>query len=310
MPTILTDEHMTGPALMPLAIGAVEDALRQRAAGLLVAPPRHNVGFGDLGALVFTIGGTAGADARVGFRVYGTFNGPHDTQIVAVWSPRTSKLEGLVVGERLGPIRTGAIGAVAVKYLSREDARIMGILGSAMQARTQLEAIATVRRIDKAYVFSRDPEKRRSFAKIMSERLGIEIEATETARAAVEQADIVVVATNSAVPVFEAGWLKPGCHVNTLGPKTTDGSELDPAVARIASAIFTDSIDQTKAYKAPFFLDGTPDAERMKELTDIFAATAPGRRRSDDITLFCSVGLAGTEVLVASRIIDSMRPPT
>ncbi|MBB3285394.1 ornithine cyclodeaminase/alanine dehydrogenase-like protein (mu-crystallin family) [Rhizobium sp. BK347] len=98
--------------------------------------------------------------------------------------------------------------------------------------------------------------------------------------------------------------MKAGAHVNTVGPKTLRGHELGLDVADAAHVIVTDSIEQTRTYASPFFLAGSAHETRMRDLADIVANKVPGRTLPSDTTLFCSVGLAGTEVAVASAIFD------
>lgn len=306
MPIILNDDDLKGYALMGVAIDAVESAFLARARGEAVSPPRHHVAFPGRGDLVFTVGGVLGEAPLAGFRVYETFGGAERTQIVAVWSADDGKLKGLILGERLGAIRTGAIGGVAIRQLSLPDARIVGVLGSGLQARTQLAAAVAVRKIALARVYSRDAAHRAAFAAEMQQELGIEVRPAGSAREAVGNADIVICATSSPRPVIAAADLKPGTHVNTLGPKTIEAYELGLDVAEVAVVIATDSTEQTRAYGAPFFLAGSAHEQRMVELSDIVAGKAAGRRGAGETTLFCSVGLAGTEVVVASAIFDSL----
>ena len=159
--TILTDKDVVELADMASAIEAVTRAFEARASGALIAPPRHSVTFPDLGALTFTIGGVAGDAALAGFRVYDTFDthgAPH-TQIVAVWNARDGSLQGVILGERLGDLRIGAIGGLAIRHMARADSKILGMIGSGAQARTQVAAAATVR-LHKVRVYSRDTENR------------------------------------------------------------------------------------------------------------------------------------------------------
>ncbi|MBP2547874.1 ornithine cyclodeaminase [Neorhizobium galegae] len=312
MTRILTDHDLQMPALMPLAIEAVEDVLRQRARGAFVSPPRHAVSIDGAGDLVFTIGGGAGGQSPVaGFRAYTTFSVQQDDQLVAVWNVETGTLKAVVIGSLLGAIRTGAIGGAAIRYLSREDAQVVAVIGSGLQARTQLEAAVAVRPVREVRVFSRSAENRDRFAMEMQQRLGRPVQAVETARAAVEGADIVLCATVSPEPVIRAEWLKPGAHINTVGPKTAEAHELPVEVAAMARRIATDSPAQLQAYGRPFFLAGTPQLSRMEDLADIVAGALPagatGQGRGlDDVTLFCSTGLAGTEVVVASALSDHL----
>jgi ornithine cyclodeaminase len=301
---ILRDDDLVGSELMGVAINALDAAFLARAQDQMISPPRHHVSFSNRGDLVFTVGGMLGEKPLAGFRVYETFDGVEHSQIVAVWSVEDAKLKGIVLGERLGNIRTGAIGGVAIRYLSSPDAKIVGILGSGAQARTQLAAATTVRQITSARVYSRDEKNRTTFAQEMERELGIEVRPVGSVLDAARDADIVICATTSSTPIIHASDLKLGVHVNTVGPKTQRGYELGLDIADVADVIATDSPEQTRAYASPFFLAGSGNEHRMADLADIIAKREIGRRSSQDTTLFCSVGLAGTEVVVASAIID------
>src|SRR5262245_29263948 len=162
---------------MPAAIAAVARAFEARVAGTLVAPARHIVSFPECGNLSFTIGGVGGEAALAGFRVYDTFDtagAPH-TQIVAVWDARTGTLQGIILGERLGDLRTGAIGGLAIRHMARADAGTLGVIGSGAQARTQIMAAAAVRRLRAVRIYSRSEEKRRAFASEMARLLDLDI---------------------------------------------------------------------------------------------------------------------------------------
>jgi len=307
MAIILDDGDLEDLPVMRLAIEAIEEAMLARSAGDLVSPPRHNVSFAGKGDLIFTIGGTLDDASIAGFRVYDTFTGPRHEQIAAVWSMETAELLGLIIGTRLGEVRTGAIGGIAIRHMSSPDARTVGIIGSGQQARTQLEAAALVRDLAHVRVYSRSERRRHVFAMEMEQRLGISVEAVDTPRRAVNEADIVICATTSLTPVIEAGWLKPGVHLNTVGPKTVDEHELGLDVGAAADLIATDSPEQVRAYKAPFFLHGSPSAERLVDLAAIVSGKVAVRRTPDQTTLFCSAGLSGTEVLVAAHILAAFK---
>ena len=309
VPTILTDKDVLESADMASAIEAVTHAFAAKAAGTLVAPARHKVSFPELGDLVFTIGGVAGDAALAGFRVYDTFDthgAPH-TQIVAIWDARDGSLQAVILGERLGDLRTGAIGGLAIRHMARADAETLGLIGSGAQARTQIAAAAAVRRLRTVRVYSRNTENRRAFAEEMARQLDLDIAPVASAREAVTGADIVICATSSEVPVIEAAWLAAGTHINALGPKTRDRHELGLDVAERAGIIATDSPAQTGAYGAPFFLEGSPHLARMVDLADLIAGKAAARPSQEAITLFCSTGLAGTEVLVGAALLKEWK---
>jgi len=228
---------------------------------------------------------------------------------VAVFDSDSGAFKGAIIGGLIGAMRTGAIG-VAVKHMSRPDSKVLGIIGSGFQAKTQLEAAASVRQFEAVRVFSRNAEHRQAFARQMGEKLSLSIQPVASAEEAVSSADVVICATSSIRPVFKSRWLKPGTHVTTIGPKWKLAHELEMDVAERAQVIATDSLAQAEAYRRralfrdlPFFLTGTPEMERLVELSDMVAGNKPGRTSPEDITLFCSVGLAGTEVVVANEAL-------
>jgi alanine dehydrogenase len=122
-PMVLADVDVKRLGDMGLAIAAVEAAFRARAAGTFVAPPRNTVAFPGFGNLIFTNGGSTGEPAVAGFRVRNTFDPSDrvDDQLTAVWDMKSARLEGIVLGPRVGAIRTGAIGGVAIKHMARPD---------------------------------------------------------------------------------------------------------------------------------------------------------------------------------------------
>ncbi|MGV9791384.1 hypothetical protein [Streptomyces sp. NPDC003435] len=127
--------------------------------------------------------------------------------------------------------------------------------------------------------------------------------AARTVEDAVRDRDVVIVATNSAVPVLDAAWIAPGTHVNTIGPKTASRHELPAALAHRASVVITDSPAQAASYPEPLIFA----ADRMVDLGAVLAGAVRVRTEPDQITVFGSVGLAGTEVALAAAL--ARRPP-
>ncbi|MDO8616174.1 MAG: ornithine cyclodeaminase family protein [Dehalococcoidia bacterium] len=292
---ILTDDDVDARVSMCEAVHAVERALADKVRGVFVTPPRHYVSTGK-GLLVFTIGGHT-KEGVVGFRVYGAGAlANEEQQLVAVYDAATGELRGIVTGARVGVMRTGALGGVAIKYAAREHAKTLAVIGSGVQARAQIEAAAVVRDLSHVRVYSRSAENREAFASEMSTRLGVPVTPVATPEQAIAGADIVVVATSSRAPVFDASLIEPGMHVTTI--RLGRGQhELDPAVAERAGAIFTDSTEQLRSYPGGFFLEDR--IETITDLSEYVASGRPVRSSADEITLYCSTGLSGTEVVVA-----------
>jgi alanine dehydrogenase len=249
----------------------------------------------DLGGghLVFTAGHLR-AQGLFGFRAYDTMVGAE--QLIAVWDSATGELRALVHGDELGARRTGAIGAVAVDAAARPGPIRVGMLGAGTQAWTQLWALCAVRPIEQVIVASRRQERAGAFAERCGRELGVAARAVATAEQAVREQDVVIVATSSATPVLDADWISAGTHLTTVGPKTISRHEVPPALADRADVIITDSLAQAAGYGEPHI----HPPERMIELGAVLTGTAVGRSSSSQITVFCSVGLAGTEIALAA----------
>lgn len=302
----LSDEDVRPLLDMGELIALMETFLLAEAAGAAVAPARHAVTFGPDGKLVFTIGGLRHQGRSVsGFRAYHTCETTarlDNAQIVAVWE--SGALSGLILGRLLGEWRTGALGGVAVKHMSRADAKICAVIGTGRQARTQLLAVSACRALTEVRVYGRSEENRKQFASDLAAETKFDVRAAGTAREAVEGADIVLCATNSATPVLETAWLAPGAHVNAVGPKTQGAHELPVDIAARVSLIATDSVRQLNDSGAPGFLAAEPVWSRLQDLAGLVTAQIAPPRLHGDISLFCSAGLAGTEVLAGAHILQ------
>ncbi|WP_336361214.1 ornithine cyclodeaminase family protein [Haladaptatus sp. ZSTT2] len=303
---ILSDDDVLATIDTADVVATMALAIREHAFGNLVSPPRFSVDVED-GSLVFTAGAATGEVQALGFRVYETFrdDSPEHTQLVAVFDSQTGAFKGLALGDQIGLLRTGGIGGVAVEHLAREDAATLALIGAGTQGRMQARAAASVRNLDEIRVFSRTRDSRTDATMELNAELDAHVVAVESAKAAVEEADIVICATTSRNPVFEHKWLAPGAHVTTLGPKYVGAHELPMETVKRAHTVVTDSLVQVEGYaeyKQPFFVEGDRRAE-IVELSTVVAGDHAGRKRETDLTVFCSVGLAGTEVVLADEIL-------
>lgn len=292
MVRIWTDEDL--PELIDAAgtVTVMRQAILAAHHGTLAAPARVHAELGD-GRLTYTAGATP---SWFGYRSYDTVCGGE--QIVAVHKRPSGDVAALAVGVDLGRMRTGAIGGVAADTLAAPEASTIGLIGTGPQAWMQLWAISAVRSVSSVRVHSRSPERRARFAASAAERHGITVTAAGTAEEAVDGAEIVVLATSSGTPVVDTGAIAPDAFVTTLGPKQAGHAEFDVRLAERASTVVTDSIAQLNAYDPPNILVGTPHADRAVSLGAILAGETPARPGS----LFCSVGLAGTEAYLLAHL--------
>jgi alanine dehydrogenase len=214
----------------------------------------------------------------------------------------------------LTAVRTGAVSGVATRLLARPDASTVGVIGAGAEAETNLAAVAAVRPISAARVFSPRPARRTAFAERMSAELGIAITPADTAAAAVTGADVVVAATNTGPggPVALRGeWLEPGQHVVSIGSTTPAVRELDATVLTRADRVVFDvpaDADAGRSADVRAWRDLDPAAvAAVPTLTDLLTGAAPGRRRASDITVFKSVGAAVQDLAAAVAVHRTAR---
>lgn len=279
------------------AVEVMWQAVAAHGAGELVAPPRTVLQLGDA-AMTLTAGRLPGLAA--GFRLYSSA-AEAPSELTLVFQPGAEPV-GVVLGRDLGRRRTGALGAVAARLCSREDSTSIGLVGAGHQAFAQLWAIAAVRELTDVRLFTRSAATAQRFVARAAAELGLAVRAVESAQAAVADADIVVLSTPSTVPLIDAAWIAPGTHVHTLGPKGADEGECPLALVAGADRLVSDSPAQLLAMEGadrPW----TGGREAVS-LGAILVGADAGRVSRDDITLYASVGLSGTEVLLARRVLN------
>jgi ornithine cyclodeaminase/alanine dehydrogenase-like protein (mu-crystallin family) len=222
--------------------------------------------------------------------------------VVLISSAQTGEPLALVNASALTEIRTAAVSALATSLLARPDATEVAVIGTGVQARAHVQALAACRELTAVRVAGREPGRARRFAAEAGALVPVPVTAHDSAAGALAGAGIVVTATTSAVPVLEHGWLAPGTHVNAVGACLPQAREIDTATMA-AAALFVDS-RESAAHEAGDVLLAMADgaigpAGIRAELGEVITGAAPGRRDDQEITLFESLGL-GVEDLAAA----------
>jgi alanine dehydrogenase len=288
---------------MPMAIDAVEEISHRQADGTVIVHPRRRFELPNGGFFHYM----AAMDTAAGFiamKQY-TYVGGALRFLVPLYEIATGALLALIEADYMGQLRTGAASGVATKFLARQNARTAAIIGTGGQAKTQLEAVASVRALESVLVYGRDPRRRSEFATEMSKRLELNVSAADTAAAALRNADIVVTATKSARPVFDGHDLAAGVHINAIGANHAHKQELDAVAVERASVIFVDSVAQSKQEAGDLIIPFEKQLQRWEqvhELAELVAGKTPGRTSDQQITLFKSNGIASWDLAVATRV--------
>jgi ornithine cyclodeaminase/alanine dehydrogenase-like protein (mu-crystallin family) len=307
MALLLTEEDVQELLPMERAIERVEASFRAQQAGHAVNHSRERIFLPHLS--LHYMAAALPEEKFLGMKIY-TVSRQAFRFVVLLFDAESGDLMALIEADHLGRIRTGAASGVATQFMARRDATRVGLIGTGRQARTQLEAIAKVRPLTSARVFSRDENRRQNFAREMSDKLRLDIEPAETAEAAVRFGEMVITATNSSQPVVRGEWLQPGAHVNAIGANMATRRELDDEAVRRADFIAVDSIEQAKK-EAGDLIQGLPAArggwERVAELHEVVAGARPARNSPDEITLFKSCGIALWDMAVAGYVFRQAR---
>jgi ornithine cyclodeaminase/alanine dehydrogenase-like protein (mu-crystallin family) len=308
MALLLSEADVKAILTMPLAMELVEESFRRLADGTGVSHPRRRLRLAGKGLLHY-MAASDSAGGYLGLKIY-TVSPSGARFLVPLFSGHTGELVALIEANYLGQARTGAASGVATRVMARADARFAGIVGTGLQARTQLEAVALARKLERVRAFGRDPERREMFAKDMTARIGVPVTAVASAEEAVRGADILTTSTSSTKPVVEGRWLERGVHINAIGVNFAEKSEIDADAVGRADVIAADSVEQSKIEAGDLIQAFGADMQRwdsVRELSDIISGKVAGRTSPEQITLFKSNGIAIEDIVVAGRVYELAR---
>jgi len=269
-------------------VNAIEDGLREEAAGRVDVPPRLNVSTAH--GFMWMMGAALNQSGLLGYKV---FHGSIETgvrYIIAIHEERDGRLLALMDGAHLTAVRTGATTGVATRWMSAPDADCVAVLGSGLEAQENLLGVCAVRPIRRVRVFSPRQERRDALAARMGRQLHVEVTPFESPKRCIHGAPIVVVATNTGSAqriAFRGAWMTPGVHVNSIGFTTAAQREVDPDTFFRAPRVVLDTlhaqresgdcIEAVRQQKLPI--------DRAVSLAEVVARRAPARISGEEMTL-------------------------
>jgi ornithine cyclodeaminase/alanine dehydrogenase-like protein (mu-crystallin family) len=301
MPLYLTEADVAKLLTPADAIAAVEACFQRLARGEVENRPRVRQ---SVDGGVFAVMPAVDRELRLaGVKSYAWV--PQGTPfVVCLFDFDRGELTAVIEADKLGQLRTGAASAVAAKYLARDGASTLGVLGCGWQAESQVlcirEAVPTIERV---VVYCRTEENLAKFCR------RVKAEPGETHRDPAEQ-DIVVTVTTSRDPVLRGEWLQPGALVGAVGANDRRARELDNAVLERASFVCCDSIEQAKLESGDLIEpieQGLLDWLEVHELHEVVAGELQGRQSPDDVVLFKSNGIAAWDVAIGALAVERAR---
>ena len=300
----LSEADVRGVLSMARLIDSIEAAVVAFSAGRVTQPVRTvlEAPGGFFGSMPAYIGSTPAMGAKLVTVFHGnTGRGlPTHLATIVLLDPTTGELLAVMDGRFITEARTGAASAVAVRYLARQDASVLAIIGSGVQARSHLEALTLVRKFADIRCWSPTEANVRRF---VSESSGFPIRAMASAEGAVRGADVIALVTASNAPAIQDAWVKPGACVISVGACRPNQREMDPALvarARLVvdsrAAALKESGDLVQGIREGWFGEDHIAAE----LGEVAADPKLGRADPEQVTIFKSLGMAVEDVAAAA----------
>jgi alanine dehydrogenase len=292
MALFLTESDVRALVTMPDLIAAMDTALTAFSASGVVQPVRTVLEVGREKSFFALMPAYVPSTPALGAKLVTLYESntarglPTHLATIVLLDPETGALAAIVDGRYITEARTAAVSAVSVKKLAREDATVLAILGSGVQARSHFEALSHVRKFREVRAWSPNRQRLEMF---QTETGAF---AADSPEAAVRGADVIVIAASSHTPILFNDWVAPGAHVVSVGATRPTQREMDPALVARAR-LFVDS--RVAALKESGDVIPFGDAHIVAELGEPAAA----RRSPDEITIFKSLGLAVEDVVAA-----------
>lgn len=292
----------------PGLIAAIREAFR----GNIVAPARHHHDIPRVGAADATLllmPAWQGGSGFIGVKIVSVF--PDNA---ARAKPSVMGTYLLIAGDSGEPLatldgvaltlwRTAATSALVCDVLAPPDAKRMAMIGAGALAPKLIAAHASVRPINHVTIWNRSPDRAERLAASL-DRPGLKVTTTADREAAIREADIVSVATLTKEPLVRGAWLKPGAHVDLVGAYTPAMREADDDAIR-SSTVYIDTragMTESGDIAQPLASGALKEADIAGDLSEIARGTSPGRRSTDEITLFKSVGNAIEDLAAAVEV--------
>lgn len=301
--TLILNAHDVKPLCnMSQMITIIERGLREEALGHAVVPPRMNLQSG--GGFFRVMPAVMNDSGLMGYKVFHGSMKAGVRYLIAIYAQEGERLLALMDAHYLTAARTGATTGIATKLLANPEAKTVAVIGSGLEARTNLQAVCAVRPVKSVTVFSPNPERRATFADRMGPELGVELRAVDNPETCVRDAEIVIVATNSfgrPDPIaYRGAWMEPGVLVDAIGSTSTFLREIDTDTFQRAESIVVDSkiqIEEESGDAKAALSEGKYDRTKVVDLKEVLVGEAQGRTSAKQIVLFKSVGTAVQDVM-------------
>ena len=280
-------------------VDTLEEMFKARARGEIVNRPRVRV---PITAGTYNLM-PAGWIERgvVGHKTYTASAKGASFQMV-LYAADGSGLLAVMGGGRLSGLRTGAATGLAARHLAAGPGGPIAVIGTGFQATAQVNGIVAATGATDIRVHGRSEEKRTAFAERMAESTGVNVHPADSIDAALEDATVAVVMTNSAEPVLRVDHIRPGLTIVAAGNNSWLRSEIEPAIVARANVVVVDDVDNAKIESGELMRAaeaGLFSWDRAIALHDVIGGVRNGRTAPDQIVLAELQGIGIEDVAVA-----------
>lgn len=230
---------------------------------------------------------------------------PKATGLTMLSRASTGEVLAVLDSNYVTALRTGAMAGLGTKYAARKDSRKVGVIGSGLEAGFLTRATLAAGKFDSVKVFSPNPDHRRSFADKVR-KLGYSVSEATDSNQVVEEADVLIVATDSEVPVLDGSHLKKGCHISSIGT-LPNRKELDRTTIERSNHVILDRTEYVMKEAGDIMSaveDGVLKTGDFFELDSLISGKQKLERKDDEITIFKSVGYATLDVIAANYLYE------
>jgi len=300
------EEILAGLDLVPL----IEEAFRGYSAGRAIVPPVGEL-LMDKGEVHIKYGAIRGDDYYIikiasGFYGNAALGLPSSNGMMLVFRQDSGEPAAVLLDEgHLTDVRTAIAGAIGAKALARPDVERIGVLGTGVQARLQVQQLAPLFETREVVAWGRDPERVAAYATDMA-AAGFRVEAADHPGAVAAVCGLIITTTPSTEPLLQAADIRPGTHITAIGSDTTEKQELAADVLALADVVVADSLEQchTRGEIAQAVAAGAIAEDKAIELGVLLAGEAVGRTSAEQITVFDSTGVAVQDIAIATAIVE------
>ena len=304
---------------MPVAIEAMKDAFRALAMGDVLMPNRTHLDITDhQGVTLVMPSYIGGENESLAVKVVSVFpnNGdkglPRIQASVNVFDPSTGEPIALIEGSTLTGIRTAAVSGAATDLIASQKSPVLGIVGAGVQARSHIEAVCSVRTIERIQIYGPTRAKVERLAEEVRSIAGVpdEIAIADSGNEAVTDADIVCAVTTAAEPVFEDAFIKPGAHINAVGSYQAHVREI-PTATVLRSKVYVDqreaAWEEAGDLIEPLRVGQITKDHVVADLGELATGSRPATLDGDQVSFFKSVGLAMQDAFAASVCLKAAK---